>query len=243
VPGYHTGQQLCSLEAEGLDLDPDLVVLYYNSNDIVAEGMYLSEQLGALYSDHLPLLPVRLKRFLWRYSYVYGWITQAYTKSYAALPSPHLDPRVPWAHVREDNRDATAASLRRIAELCRERGVALFWVDQPLATWGGDYHNADWPGLALVEWAEGLRAELGIAGISLLPAFRGYGDNVDRFPAAADEGFLLERFIADEAVQAFLAGDRSVARPADPDFHFTGAGYGWIAATCYPALQRAGMLP
>ena len=186
VPGYHSGQQLRALEADGLALDPDVVVLYFNTNDIVAEGMYLSEELNALYSDHLPLLPVGLRRTLWRYSYLYGWITRAYTRSFSALPAAHVDERVPWAHVRADNQAATRASIRRIAELCAERDVPLFFVNQPLLTWGGDYHRADWPGLALVAWAEELHAELGLPGISLLPLFRGYTDLVDRSPAPTE---------------------------------------------------------
>lgn len=243
VPGYHSGQQLASLEQDGLALQPDAVVLYFNTNDIVREGLYLSEDLGALYSDHLPLLPVRLKRRLWRWSYVYGWIAHAYAQSYASLPSSNLDPRTPWAHVRADNQEATAGSIRAMAAACGERGIPLFFVNQPLLTWMGDTRHADWPILPLVEWAEALRAELGVPGINLLPFFRGYADNVDRYPAPPDPGFLLERFIADEAVQAFLAGDPGMTAPAVPDFHFTGEGYGAIARLCYPLMRAEGILP
>ena len=243
VPGYHTGQQLAALEQDGLALDPDVVVLYFNTNDIVREGLYLSEDLGALYSDHVPLLPARLKQRLWRWSHVYGWIAHAHTKSYASLPSPNLDPRVPWSHVRAENQEATARALRGIADACRERGIPLFFVHQPLLTWMGDLRRPDWPILPLVEWAERQRADLGLPGINLLPFFRGYADNVDRYPAPPDPGFLLERFIADEAVQAYLAGDAAVAAPADPDFHFTGAGYEAIARLCYPLMRAEGMLP
>src|SRR6185503_18502895 len=132
--------------------------LYFNSNDIVREGMYLSEDLNALYSDHLPLLPAGLKRRLWRWSYVYGWIANAYVKSFASLPSPHLDARVPWAHVRADNQRATAEAIRAIAEDCRARGIPLFFVDQPLLSWMGDARRPDWPVLPLVDWSEALRA-------------------------------------------------------------------------------------
>jgi lysophospholipase L1-like esterase len=243
VPGYHSGQQLAALEQDGLALDPDVVVLYFNTNDIVREGLFLSEDLGALYSDHLPLLPTALKRCLWRISHVYGWITNHYTRSFASLPASNLDPRVPWAHVRADNQAYTADALRRIAGACRERGIPLFFVDQPLLTWMGDVRRPAWPILPLVDWAEALRRELGLPGIDLLPFFRGYADNVDRFPAPPDEGFLLERYIADEAVQAYLRGDTGVAAPADPDFHFTGEGYGAIAELAYPLMRAEGMLP
>jgi hypothetical protein len=243
VPGYCSTQQLASFEQDGLALEPDVVVLYFNTNDIVREGLYLSEDLHALYSNHIPLLPVALKRRLWRWSYVYGWIANAYAKSFASLPTPHLDPRVPWAHVRADYQRATADSIRAIAQDCRSRGIPLFFVDQPLLTWMGDVRRPDWPILPLVDWSEALRAELGLPGICLLPFFRGYADNADRFPAPPDPGFLLERFIADEAVQAYLAGDAVVDPPHDPDFHFTGEGYGAIARLCYPLMRDAGMLP
>jgi lysophospholipase L1-like esterase len=243
VPGYDSGQQLAALEQDGLALAPDVVVLYFNTNDIVREGLFLSEDLGALYSDHLPFLPTRLKRCLWRHSYVYGWITNAYTKSFASLPTAHLDPRVPWAHVRADNQAFTADAIRRIAADCRERAIPLFFVNQPLLTWMGDVRLSDWPIVPLVDWAEALRRELGLPGIDLLPFFRGYADNVDRFPAPPDPGFLLERYIADEAVQAYLKGDTGVAAPTDPDFHFTGEGYGAIARLAYPLMRAEGMLP
>jgi hypothetical protein len=243
VPGYHSGQQLAAFEADGLALAPDVVVLYYNTNDIVREGLYLSEELGALYSDHLPFFSTSLKRFLWRHSHVYGWIASAHTKNLASLPRANLDPRVPWSHTNPENQSATASAIRRIAELCRERGVPLFWVDQPMLTWTGDVRRPDWEFLPLVDWAEGLRAELALPGINLLPFFRGYADNVERFPAPPDEGFLLERYIADEAVQAYLAGETGIEPPRDPDFHFTGAGYGAIARLCYEEMRAEGLLP
>ena len=233
VPGYHSGQQLAAFESEGLALDPDVVVLYFNTNDIVREGLFLSEDLGALYSDHLPL-PTGLKRRLWHTSFVYGWITHAYTKNFSKIPSPHLDERAPWSHVRADNQNATAASIRRIAELCRERGLPLFFVNQPLLSWTGDVRRDDWAILPLVEWAEDLRAELEVPGVNLLEFLR--------HPDPANPELLIERFIADEAVQAYFAGEE-VEPPADPDFHFTGEGYGRIAEVCYPLMQAQGILP
>ncbi|MEM7306189.1 MAG: SGNH/GDSL hydrolase family protein [Planctomycetota bacterium] len=242
VPGYHSGQQLRAFEQDGLDLAPDAVVLYYNTNDIVAEGLFLDEDLGALYSDHLPL-PTGLRRPLWEASYLYSWIVHKYTRSFHAIPAPMLDERVPWAHVRADNKDATAGAIRRVAELCAERDVPLFFVNQPLLTWSGDVRREDWGVLPLVGWAEDLRAELGLPGISLLGLLRNYADNIDRSPAPPDEGFLVERYIADEAVQEYFAGNTEAELPPEPDFHFTGDGYGHIARLCYPLLRDAGILP
>ena len=241
VPGYHSGQQLASLEAEGLALDPDAVVLYFNTNDIVREGHFLDADLGALRADHLPL-PVGLRRVLWRVSHLYGWITRKYTRKYQSIPSAHLDPSVPWSHVRPENKEYTADSIRRIAELCRERDVPLFFVNQPLLTWTGDTRRADWPVLELVDWAKKLRIELGLPGINLLGLFRNYEDGVDRFPPPPPPDVRIERYVADEEVQRYVA-DGEAEQPADPDFHFLGAGYAKIAELCYPRMAAAGMLP
>lgn len=266
VPGYHSGQQLRAFEQDGLALEPDVVVLYYNTNDIDSEGFFLDEQLGALRNDHLPL-PTALRRVLWR-SHLYGWVVRRHYGALKRIPQAHLDPRVPWANVRADNQAATRAAVRRIAELCSAAGVPLFFVNQPLWTWSGDARNAAWPVLPLVQWAEDLRAELGLPGLSLLGFLRGYADGVDRFDAGAPPDFLPDAYVADEAVVAALAAAKELARaegrtwdalgvdeqraylgrsaaevPAEPDFHLTGAGYGHIARLCYPRLREAGMLP
>lgn len=234
VPGYHSGQQQVAFETDGLALDPDAVVLYFNTNDIVREGMFLSEDLGALYANHVPL-PTWLKRRLWDTSYLYGWIAHAYASNYASIPAAHLDPRVPWAHVRADNQEATASAIGRIAALCAERDIPLFFVNQPLLTWSGELRREDWPVLPLVRWAEDLRAGLGLPGVNLLEFFRE--------PDPDDPDGLIERYIADETVQAWFAGERDVEPPADPDFHFTGEGYARIAEVCYPLLRAEGILP
>ncbi len=266
VPGYHSGQQLRALEQDGLPLDPDAVVLYYNTNDIDSQGFFFDERLGALRNDHLPL-PTGLRRLLW-HSHLYGYVVRRHYGALKRIPQAHLDPRVPWANVRADNQAATRDAIRRIAELCRERGVPLFFVDQPLWTWSGDARRDDWPVLPLVRWAEELRAELGLPGISLLGFLRGYADGVDRFAAGAPADFLPDAYVADEAVVAALEAARALARgegqawdaldvdarraylarsatavPAEPDFHLTGEGYGHIARLCYPLLRDAGILP
>ena len=211
VPGYHSGQQLAAFEQDGLALDPDVVVLYFNTNDIAREGFFLDEELGGLRSDHVPL-PTWLRRPLWT-SHLYGWIVRAHERSFS-VPQPHLDPRVPWAHVRADNQAYTRVAVTRIAELCSERGIPLFFVNQPLFTWSGDARRSDWGVVPLVAWAEELRAELGLPGVSLLGWLRGYGDGVDRFVAGAPDGeqppadFMPDLYVADEAVQ-------SVARAAE----------------------------
>jgi len=61
VPAYQSGQQLAAFESEGLGLEPDAVVIYFNTNDIIRFGYFLDERHG-LYADNLPLLPVWLKR-------------------------------------------------------------------------------------------------------------------------------------------------------------------------------------
>jgi len=240
VPGYHIGQQLAALEQDGLGLDPDLVLLYFNTNDIMREGFFYEPDLRAVRSDHLPL-PTGLKRVLW-HSHLYGMITRRVGELYTARPSPHLDPDVPWSHVRPENQSYAADCLARIQGLCGERGIPLFVIHQPLMTWSGDARAPDWPVLPLVTWFEGVRETLGIPGISLLGLMRNYADGVDRFPAPPDEDFLIERYFADEDVQAWFRGEASDP-PEVPDFHLTGAGYGHIARLAYAAMQTEGMLP
>jgi len=247
VPGYHTGQQLRALEQDGLPLDPDVVVLYFNTNDIVSEGFFYDDDLKVLHSDHSPL-PQGLRRALW-HSHLYGWVVRRLERRHHARGSPHLDPKTPWSHVREDNQQATRDSLARIAELCAERGIPLFMVHQPLMTWANDTWQSDWPILPLVDWVEGVRGELDIPGINLLGWVRSNTDGVDRGPAqpAPEHYFLLERYFADENVQKAVADfengtNSGFEMPPEPDFHLTGEGYGHMARIVFPAMVDQGVL-
>ena len=273
VPGYHSGQQLRSLEQEGLASDPDVVVIYYNTNDIQTNGFFFDETYG-LRNDYVPL-PDWLKRPLWN-SHLYGAIARWHFMQYQSLPAPELDPRVPWAHVREDNQRDTRESLARIVELCRERELPVYFVNQPLLTWTGAMRKPDWELLPLVDWAEEVRAELGIPGTNLLGFARGYSDGVDRYQGLAEGAeppppdFLFEQYFADVAIERLMdwvrarAAEQGVdwdalpyheqlplfasfppelALPEEIDFHLSGAGYGHIARLVYPGMQAAGMLP
>jgi lysophospholipase L1-like esterase len=267
VPGYHSGQQRLALEQDGLALAPDVVVLYYNTNDIEQSGFYYDDGLGVLRRDYLPL-PVPLKRALWHWSHLYGWIASRHVRAVESGPTPFLEPRVPFAHVRADNQAYTREAIAGIARLCRERGIPLFFVDQPLFTFLGGMRAPDWPVLPLVQWAESLRAELGLPGYSLLGWMRGYSDGVDRFAEGAPPDSLTDLYIADEEVQEAvrwarervhadgrdfdaLSFDEQAAAfagypgnvPQQPDFHLTGAGYGHIARLVYPHMQAEGLLP
>lgn len=243
VPGYWSGQQLQALVDDGLALAPDVVVLYFNTNDIEREGFFFDPELRALRADHLPL-PTGLRRALW-HSHLYGCAVRLANEHWSALPDASFNPAVPWAHTRPDNQAATARAIERIAQLCAERGIGLFFVNQPLITWCGDARNPAWPGAALSNWARDLRERLGLPGYELLPWLRGWSDGVDRSQAGADwpaHDFQPERVYADEEVQKFFAG-RAAALPRDPDFHLLGAGYADLARLCYPALRKAGLLP
>jgi lysophospholipase L1-like esterase len=250
VPGYWSGQQLLALVQDGLALSPDVVVLYYNTNDIQREGFFFDSELRALRADHLPL-PTALRRVLW-HSHVYGLIARTLQKRWSALPDATFNPEVPWAHTRADNQAATRAALTEIAQLCKEHGIGLYFVNQPLMTWCGDAQNPHWKGAELSRWARDLRVELGLPGFELLGWLRGWSDGVDRWsPADAEVAhsakmpppdFVPERHFADEEVQKYFAGG-SVQRPDDPDFHLLGSGYAEFARLCYPGLQAAGLLP
>jgi len=270
VPGYHLGQTLRAFEQDGLALEPDVVVLYYNTNDIEQSGFYYDEELGLLRRDYLPL-PVGLKRTLWRWSHLYGWIAarlaRAVEREEGGLP-PHLDPRVPWAHVRADNQAYARAALVRIQELCRARSVPLFVIDQPLMTYLGETRKPDWPIAPLDAWFRGVCAELGLPALHLIGWLHGYADGIDRLAEGAPPDFLPDQYIADEELQEVLACARGHARdvgkvwdelpydqqlalfagcptsiPPNPDFHLTGAGYAHIARLAYARMQAEGLLP
>ena len=244
VPGYHSGQQYRALVQEGLHLDPDAVLLYYNTNDIQTEGLFLDEQLGALRADFLAL-PVGLKRALWQ-SHLYGLIVRTVERGRSSPEG--------WPHIDPATQEATAGVLRDLSAACRGADVPLFFVNQPLLTWTGDLRNPDWWGRPLVDWASERAREMGVPSYSLLGWLRGYHDGVDRL-AADGSGppweFLPEMYVADvavqEGVQQFMrTGSVSLEEidlPAEPDFHFTGAGYGEIARLVYPAMREAGLLP
>jgi lysophospholipase L1-like esterase len=267
VPGYHLGQTLRAFEQEGLALEPDLVLLYFNTNDIEQSGFYLDAELGVLRRDFLPL-PVALKRALWRWSHLYGWISSRHARAAEEGEKPFLEPRVPWAHVREDNQAYARAALTRLRSLCRERSLPLFVVNQPLMTFLGEARSSDWPVLALDRWFRGVCAELELPALHLLGWLRGYTDGVDRFAEGAAPDFLPDQYIADERLQEALTWARERAReagkswdelalpeqlsffsgfpfelPADPDFHLTGAAYAHIARLVYERLQAEGWLP
>lgn len=267
VPGYHLGQTLRAFEQDGLALQPDVVLLYANTNDIECSGFFYDDRLGLLRRDFLPL-PVGLKRFLWRWSHLYGWIASKHARAAESGETPYLEPRVPWAHVRADNQAYTREALTRLAAMCRERSLPLFVVDQPLMDFLGATRSKDWPVLPLDAWFRGLCAELELPTLPLLGWLRGYSDGIDRFDEGVPPDCLTDQYIADESLQKALTWARDRAReagkvwdelpypeqlpffagfpaviPEHPDFHLTGAGYAHLARLAYPRLQAAGMLP
>ena len=267
VPGYHSGQQARAFEEDGLPLAPDAVVIYFNSNDIEQEGFFYAEDLGVLRRDFLPL-PAGLRERLWRTSHLYGWIASMHARGVESGETPYLDPRVPFAHVREDNRAYTRDALQRIVTTCEERALPVFFVHQPLMSYMGDARDPAWGALELVQWGEELRAELGVPGVCLLGWMRGYADGVDRLAGGAPPEFLLDTYFADERIQDALGQAKERARalgksweectlaeqvacfegmggPLDPppDFHLSAEGYAHIGRIVYPLMREAGVLP
>jgi lysophospholipase L1-like esterase len=258
VPGYHTGQQLAAFEQDGLALDPDLVVLYFNTNDIMRDGFFFDDEHAVVYSDHAPL-PARMRRLLWN-SHLYGFLTRKLlTDRFRRIPSPHLDRRVPYAHIRADNQAYCREALARIAELCRARGIPLFAVNQPLMTWSDAARGRNWKVLPLVDWADRTFDELGIPHVGLLGWMRGYADGVDRIAGLVPDqdapapDFRPDFFFADPVVQTWVKAFRAGSPlpeselPEEPDFHLLGAGYESMARVAFPALRDLlrdeGLLP
>lgn len=267
VPGYHSGQQLHAFETEGLALDPDLVVLWFNTNDVEQEGFFFDQGMGVLRRDFLPL-PTGLRRVLWS-SHLYGWIVARHRAYLEGGPVPPiLDPGVPYAFVREDNQRATRAAIARIAALCEQAGVPLFFVNMPHLTWQGEIQDPNWAMAPLVDWAQGVSDELGLPSVNLLGLFRGYADGVDRSAEGSPPDFLLDLYGSDPRIRALVAWAKERAAsegldwealgvaerkrlvsgyagtiPEQPDFHLTGEGYGHIARVVYDALVQAELLP
>jgi hypothetical protein len=267
MPGYHLGQSRRALEQDGLALEPDLVVLYTNTNDLEQTGFFYDEALGVLRRDYLPL-PSALRMRLWHWSHLYGWIASTHARAVEDGEQPHLDRRVPFAHTRADNQAYFRAELVEIAELCRARGLPLFVIDQPLMTLLGDSRRADWPILPLDAWTRKTLEELGLPALHLLGWLRGYADGVDRFEQGVPPDQLTDQFVADERAQAALADARAQAAaagrdwdalpypeqlacfagyaeplPSELDYHLTGAGYASIARLAGARLQAEGLLP
>jgi len=258
VPGYHTGQQLRSLEQDGLQLDPDLVVVYYNANDITRNGFFYDDELSALHADHFDL-PVGLRKALW-HSHLYGFVVNRMNRYWGSLDAG-ADPRTPWSPFREDNRAYTRESLAEIARICRERDLPVFFVNQPLMTYAGDARRPEWRMLDAVRWAANVAAELELPTVNLLGWQQGFADGVPRYESdgsLAPPDFYPMEYFADEDVQRFVAAYREyqsklaagedaeppeLEQPKEPDFHLTGAGYASMARVVYPAMQRAGLVP
>lgn len=249
VPGYHSGQQQRAFEQDGLALDPDVVVLYFNSNDILADGFFFDEDLRVLYGDAMPL-PTAMRRLLWP-SHLYGWLERRYEAWLTSDPAPHLSERSPWSHRRAHNQAACAEAIRSIAQECRDNGIPLYVVHQPLMSWMGDARDPQWSILPLVEFADGIFEEEGLPTFNMLGWMRGSLDGEDRGPdgIGPPPEFQLEQYFADENVQAYLrdlaAGTASadVQLPPDPDFHFNAAGYAELARLVYPRMRAEGLLP
>ncbi|MFT5284511.1 MAG: lysophospholipase L1-like esterase [Planctomycetota bacterium] len=254
VPGYHTGQQRIAFEQDGLAMDPDVVVLYFNTNDIMQDGFFYDDDLNIIRVD-LADLPSDLRRGLWS-SHLYGFLTRTLlTEAVKRIQSPHLDPRVPYAHVRADNQAYCRSELERIATICRERNLPLFVVNQPLMTWSDSARGTQWNILPLYDWARTTFDELGLPQLGLLGWMRGYADGIDRIAtlgpseSAPEPDFRPDFFFADPAVQrwvkAFKAGRTPAAEdlPKDPDFHLLGDGYGSMANLVYSSMQSIQMLP
>ena len=119
-------------------------------------------------------------------------------------------------------------------------------------TWQGQARDPGWNILPLVDWAEGVRAELELPGVSMLGWMRGYPDGVDRMGEAPppSDPVVPDRFFAEEVVQAYWEAidsgsptDDLPELPAEPDFHLTGDGYSAMADVVYPAMREAELVP
>jgi hypothetical protein len=178
VPGYHIGQALRAFEQDGLALQPDVIIYYFNTNDIEQTGFYFDQELGVLRRDYLPL-PDGLKRV-------------------CALEPPLRLHRRPArargrgrAHARTSSRacrgrtcaPTTRNTCRRVSRAGRavpRARVPFFVIDQPLMTSWRDAPRG-LAGGAARRMVPRLCSELDVPAVHLMGWIRGYADGVDRF--------------------------------------------------------------
>jgi lysophospholipase L1-like esterase len=112
VPSYNTEQELVQLETLGLRLEPDLVVLYFATNDIEPR-MWVYERRQNVLAD---------------------WAQRSYAASIVTVLIRRTGARMGWSSAGEPIHyasfaqgnprwEAIEAALHRIAELLRERGI------------------------------------------------------------------------------------------------------------------------
>lgn len=135
---YDTTQEAALLAQEGLALDPDLVILVYVVNDVEPTAILVEEAFAAAERAEPAAARGLLERF-------HGLLRRWLRATTTLLETVHLGRTAPGpkdgASVRlepamirhgEEGWSRSRAALRRIRDLCRERGIPLLVLDHTL---------------------------------------------------------------------------------------------------------------
>lgn len=195
VGNYNTTQEVTRLEARGLPLDPDLIVLAYYINDAEPTAqpgedpflafsylyVFLTTRLGAASTRNAP-------NYADYYRGLYG------------------DDRPGWL--------ATRAAIARLGELSRERGIpAVLFILPELHVLEHEYPFEDVHARVLAA-----AAEADLPAVDLLEVFRGFAPEEDLWvsPTDAHPNGLAHGMIAEGMHRALQAGVVPLTPPSPP---------------------------
>ncbi len=167
IPGYALPQSLALLQERGEQLEPDLLLLYFNLSELTPQALLLDAD-GGLQRDHLPL-PDGLKRLLWK-SDIYALVASQHRVAMerGALPA-WLQSEVPGAWTAPENQAQALRDLGAMASWCEAHEIPFYVLDQPIDAEAEGQAAEALDGLA--SWCKDARQELGIAGLTLPARF------------------------------------------------------------------------
>ena len=163
VPGYNTWETLINLEFRVLDLNPDLIILYHNTNDVTARLVvpqsYRGDNSGARKQWAPPPIPWWEHSTLLRIiSRKRDWTDQVRLRDFVEAPTTlHRSGGDPYATLRQNRPIFFERNLRNMIAIAHENGVAVL-----LATWAyspdfGDYASKTYYQQAFQEQNEIIR--------------------------------------------------------------------------------------
>ncbi|MEW6742554.1 MAG: GDSL-type esterase/lipase family protein [Planctomycetota bacterium] len=167
VPAYDTAAEYGHLGALAPRVEPDLVVLVFQTNDITEVDHFYLDDLKTFYACDLPL-PRRAKAWL-KHSPVYHLVRRAYT---------NLKTRLGFEWFGEKEWGTTRAYLGLFATYCREHSLPLIIVNLPHLQIAGSLHftadyEAQHPGFSRQSrWVNEAARDLGVPCVDLLPTLQ-----------------------------------------------------------------------
>ncbi|MFH2202969.1 MAG: SGNH/GDSL hydrolase family protein [Elusimicrobiota bacterium] len=168
-PGMNTAQELLYLKEHGLRLRPKAVLLHVTLNDAESD-MYRYRTLTPW--------PETEKRWLWR-SHLYFYLVIAYN----AVAHPYRDYVRGLYAANAPGFAEFSRSLREIAAVCREHGIAPLMAIFPLFDEAEEYQYA-----AIHRRLRELGAAAGYRVVDLLPVYQASGRPLHRYRVSYSDG-------------------------------------------------------